>query len=103
MTAGERGSWNPLNWISAARLSVTLAASAVIAVVYSSAAQLGLALISQPSDVAVFWPAAGIAAGILILTGRRAVPTVVIGVVIGTIGANLFNDRNLLTALLKGF
>ena len=52
--------------------------------------------------MAVFWPAAGIAAGILIVTGGRAVPVVAIGVVIGTIGANVLSDRSLLTALLKG-
>jgi len=83
-------------------LSTLLAASA-IAVVYFLAARLGLALISTPSDVAVFWPASGIAAGILILSGRRALPAVVIGVIAGTVAANVISDRSVLTSLCKGF
>ena len=74
----------------------------VVAVAYFLAAQFGLALRAQPSDVAVFWPASGIAAGILILMGRRAQPALVIGVVVGTAAANLLSDRHLLTSLLKG-
>jgi integral membrane sensor domain MASE1 len=52
--------------------------------------------------VAVFWPASGIAAAILIVSGRRARPTLVVGVVVGTVAANLMSDRSLLTSLLKG-
>jgi PAS domain S-box-containing protein len=104
MTARERWSWDRTGWAGAARpYVITLAASAGIAGLYFLAAQLGLALVSRPSGVAVFWPASGIAAGILILAGRRCVPVAVIGVVIGTIGANVLGDRSLLTALLKGF
>ncbi|HEU0062463.1 MAG TPA: MASE1 domain-containing protein, partial [Hyphomicrobiaceae bacterium] len=69
---------------------------------YFLAAQFGLALRAESSDVAVFWPASGIAAGVLILCGRRAYPALALGVVIGTIAANLLSDRQLLTALLKG-
>ena len=50
----------------------TFGAAGAIAVVYFLAAQLGLALLSQPSGVAVFWPASGFAAGILIASDRRA-------------------------------
>jgi PAS domain S-box-containing protein len=53
--------------------------------------------------VAVFWPASGIAAGILIVLGRRAYPALVVGVVVGTVAANLMSDRSFLTSLLKGF
>jgi PAS domain S-box-containing protein len=53
--------------------------------------------------VAVFWPASGIAAGILIVLGARGVPALVIGVVVGTVAANLMSDRSLLTSILKGF
>jgi PAS domain S-box-containing protein len=52
--------------------------------------------------VAVFWPASGIAAGILIVLGRRAYPALVVGVVIGTVAANLMSDRSFLTSLFKG-
>lgn len=85
------------------RWANTLAAAGAIAIVYYLAARLGLALLSKPSDVAVFWPASGIAAGILIISGRRACAALATGVVIGTIAANLMADRSLLTSLLKGF
>ena len=60
-------------------------------------------LLSAPSDVAVFWPASGVAAGILIIAGRRVRPALVIGVVVGTIAANVLSDRSLLTSIFKGF
>jgi integral membrane sensor domain MASE1 len=56
------------------------AAAGAIAIAYFLAARLGLALLSASSDVAVFWPASGLAAGILIIFGRRARPALVIGV-----------------------
>ena len=76
--------------------------TAGVAAAYFLVAHLGLALQAQPSDVAVFWPASGIAAGILIVAGRRACPALVIGVVVGTVAANLLSDRSLLTSILKG-
>jgi integral membrane sensor domain MASE1 len=81
----------------------TVGAAGVVAIVYYLAARFGLVLLSEPSDVAVFWPASGIAAGILFISGRRAYPAVVIGVVVGTVAANIMSDRSFLTALLKGF
>jgi PAS domain S-box-containing protein len=53
--------------------------------------------------VAVFWPASGIAAGIFIKSARRTRPALAIGVVVGTIAADLMSDRNLWIALCKGF
>jgi integral membrane sensor domain MASE1 len=67
------------------------------------AARLGLALLTVPEGVAVFWPASGISAGILIGMGRRAQWPVVIGVVAATILANLMGDRTLLAAIFNGF
>jgi integral membrane sensor domain MASE1 len=81
----------------------TLGAAGGIAIAYFLVARLGLTLLSAPSDVAVFWPAAGVAAGILIISGRRARPALVIGVVVGTIAANILSDRSLLTSIFKGF
>jgi PAS domain S-box-containing protein len=81
----------------------TLGAAGAVALVYFLAARLGLALLSAPSDVAVFWPGSGIAAGILIVAGRRAYPVLVIGVVAGTVAANVMSDRSLWTSLFKGF
>jgi PAS domain S-box-containing protein len=87
----------------AARAAVALlGAAGTVTVVYFFAARLGLALLSAPSDVAVFWPASGVAAGILIISRRRAWPALVTGVVVGTVAANLMSDRSLLTSLLKG-
>jgi PAS domain S-box-containing protein len=76
--------------------------AAGLAIAYFLAAKLGLALQAQPSDVAVFWPASGVAAGILMLAGRRAYPALLIGVVVGTVAANILNDRNVWTSALKG-
>ena len=56
----------------------TLGWALAIGSAYFLAARLGLALLSAPSDVAVFWPASGVAAGILITFGRRARAAVVI-------------------------
>ncbi len=43
-----------------------------VGIVYFLAAWLGLALPTKPENVAVYWPAAGVAAGILIPAGRGA-------------------------------
>ena len=88
----------PVNaWIA------TLGASCATALAYFGGAELGLALLAKPSGVAVFWPASGIAAGLLVAAGRRAGVAVVVGVVVGTVAANLISDRHLVTSLLKGF
>jgi integral membrane sensor domain MASE1 len=88
----------PRRWIAA------LGAACAIAVAYFLASRLGLGLLLARSHVAVFWPASGIAASILIALGRRARPALVIGVVIGTIGAGLMSDsRGPLTSLFNGF
>jgi two-component sensor histidine kinase/integral membrane sensor domain MASE1 len=53
--------------------------------------------------VAVFWPASGIAVGVLVTSGRRARAAVVIGVVAATIAANIVGDRSIWTPIFKGF
>jgi PAS domain S-box-containing protein len=79
-----------------------LGAAVAIAGAYFLAARLGLALRSEPSDVAVFWPAAGIAAGIATISGPRTRAALVIGVLAGTIAADLTRDESLLTTLSSG-
>ena len=74
---------------NAAGAVMMLGEAGALAIAYFLMAQLGLFLLAQPSDVAVFWPASGVAAGFLIMSGRRAYPALVIGVVIGTVAANL--------------
>jgi signal transduction histidine kinase/CheY-like chemotaxis protein len=66
-----------------------------VAVAYFVAARLSLALLEPADGVAVFWPAAGVASGILIALGSSARWTVVVGVVAATIAANLLGDRNI--------
>src|SRR5262245_27645700 len=86
----------------AGRWVATLGAACAIALIYFLVAQLGLFLLAKPSDVAVFWPASGIAVGILVAAGRRVGVALVVGVVVGTIAANVMSDRNLSTSILKG-
>ena len=70
-----RSSTNPsLWWIG------PFALTAVLGVAYLCAARLSLTLLTKPDGVAVFWPAAGIAAGTLIAFGSRARLPVAVGV-----------------------
>ena len=66
-----------------------------IAVAYFFAARLSLALLGPVDGVAVFWPAAGVASGILIALGPAARWHVVVAVMAATIAANLMGDRNI--------
>jgi PAS domain S-box-containing protein len=74
-------------WLASVRLAVA------IFVAYFLAARLGLSLQSQPDGLAVFWPAAGVATGILIAFGRDVRWPVVVGVIAATSAANLTSDR----------
>jgi PAS domain S-box-containing protein len=71
----------------------------LVACVYILAARLSLSLLT-PDGVAVFWPAAGIAAGTLIVAGPGARLAVVVGTITGTIVANLLGDRNLWSTII---
>ena len=62
--------------------------------VYILSAKMSLALLT-PDGVAVFWPAAGIAAGTLIAAGPSARWAVAAGTLGATIVANVLGDRNL--------
>lgn len=79
-------------------LSIVLALAVGIA--YFASARLGLALLTQPDGVAVFWPAAGVSAGVLIGLGPAARLPVIVGVVTATVAANLLGDRNALSSLV---
>jgi signal transduction histidine kinase/CheY-like chemotaxis protein len=65
-----------------------------VALAYFFTARLSLAFLEPVDGVAVFWPAAGAASGILIALGSAARWPVVVGVVAATIAANLLGDRN---------
>jgi PAS domain S-box-containing protein len=70
-----------------------------VAIAYFLAARLSLALLAKPDGVAVFWPAAGVASGILIAVGSAARWPVVVGVMAATLVANLLGDRNLWSSI----
>src|SRR5436190_1014910 len=76
------------SWVGSIGLTIA------VAVTYFLAARLSLALLTEPDGVAVFWPAAGIAAGLLIALGRGAQLPVALGVMAATVAANLMGDRN---------
>src|SRR6267378_1955429 len=83
-------------WVGSIGLAVA------VGIVYFAAARLSLALLTKPEGVAVFWPAAGVSAGVLIALGSRARWPVVVGTMVATIVANLFGDRNVWSAVLFG-
>src|SRR5262245_31640439 len=72
----------------------------VVAVTYYLGARLSLSLLTKPDGVAVFWPAAGVAAGLLIALGPRTRWPVATGVMAATITANLLGDRNFGSAVV---
>jgi signal transduction histidine kinase len=86
--------------IDLTRWGGSIALAVVVGIVYFLAARLSLALLTKPEGVAVFWPAAGVSAGVLIALGSRARWPVVVGTMAATIAANLFGDRNLWSAVL---
>ena len=83
-------------WARALGLALALACA------YFLAARLGFALLSEAEGVAVFWPAAGVAAGALIVLGRRARAAVAAGVLAATVAVHLLGGRTLWAALCFG-
>jgi signal transduction histidine kinase len=81
-------------WVSLIGLAV------IVSVGYFLAARLSLALLTKPDGVAVFWPAAGVAAGVLIALGPGARLPVAVGTITATVLANLLGDRNLWSAVV---
>jgi PAS domain S-box-containing protein len=81
-------------WINAIGLA------ALVGLAYFLAARLSLALLTKPDGVAVFWPASGVAAGVLIALGPSARLPVAAGAMVATIVANLLGDRTLFSALV---
>jgi two-component sensor histidine kinase/integral membrane sensor domain MASE1 len=79
---------------------VSLMFAVAIGVAYFLAARLGLALLTEPDGVAVFWPAAGLSAGTLIALGPSARWPVIAGAIAATIVANLVGDRTIWSAII---
>ena len=76
------------------QLANAVAVAIGVGIVYFLAARFSLSLLTKPDGVAVFWPAAGVAAGALIALGPRAKWPVAIGAAAATIAANLLGDRS---------
>jgi hypothetical protein len=91
---GERDD-RKLHIPAALRWEGSIALAVAFGIVYFSAARLSLFLLTKPDGVAVFWPAAGIASGLLIAIGPGARWPVAVGTMTATIWANLLGDRNL--------
>jgi signal transduction histidine kinase len=70
-------------WVGAVGFAIA------VGVFYFLAARLSLALITKPDGVAVFWPAAGVSAGVLIALGPGARLPVAAGAIGATILAHL--------------
>ena len=81
----------------------SLGLAAAVGVAYFLAARLSLALLTKPDGVAVFWPAAGVSSGVLIVLGRGARWPVAAGTMAATVVANLLGDRNLWAAIAFAF
>ena len=83
----------------AATWGFSAAGAVAMATAYFLAAKLSLALLEEADGVAVFWPAAGIASGVLIGFGSVARWPVVAGVMAATIAANLLGDRGIWSSI----
>ena len=85
---------------STQQLARSIGLAAAVGIVYFLAARLSLLLLTKPDGVAVFWPASGVAAGVLIALGPRARLPVAAGAMVATIVANLMGDRTLLSSVV---
>jgi PAS domain S-box-containing protein len=88
---------------SAGATAWVFAGAVAVAIAYFLAAKLSLALLEEADGVAVFWPAAGIASGVLIGFGSVARWPVVAGVMAATIAANLLGDRGIWSSIFFAF
>jgi integral membrane sensor domain MASE1 len=79
--------------------AVSVVVTVAVAIAYFLAARLSLALLAKPDGVAVFWPAAGVASGALIVASPAARWPVILGVIAATIAANLLGDRNVWSSI----
>src|SRR5215472_11865591 len=79
--------------------AISVVVTVGVAIAYFLAARLSLVLLEKTDGVAVFWPAAGVASGALIVAGSAAWWPVIIGVMAATVGANLLGDRDVWSSL----
>jgi PAS domain S-box-containing protein len=98
----QPGAWAAVRDTAAKRFpwATSVVVTVSVALAYFLAARLSLALLAKPDGVAVFWPAAGLASGALIVAGSAAWWPVIIGVIAATISANLLGDRDVWSSLV---
>src|SRR5271156_639086 len=74
--------------------------TSAVAIAYFLAPQLSFFLRTKPDDVAWFWPAAGVAAGVLIAIGPGARLPVAVGTIVASIPGNLLGNWSLWTSMV---
>src|SRR5271157_5533387 len=79
--AGREPKATPPPW------GVSVLATVAVAIAYFLSARLSLALLEKPDGVAAFWPAAGVASGVLIVAGSAARWPLILGVMAATMVA----------------
>ena len=89
------GQWS--SWIGPTLLAL------LVGIGYFFAAEFSLVLLTKPDSVAVFWPAAGIAAGALIALGPGARWPITLAVLAACGAASLAGDRSLSAAIIFAF
>ena len=98
---GNQSEASSESFSSRQRWLAPLGLAAAVGLAYFLAARLSLFLLTAPDGVAVFWPAAGVASGILIALGPTARWPVAAGTMVATVLANLLGDRNLALAAIS--
>ena len=84
------------------RWVASIGVAVAVGITYFLTARLGLALLTDPENVAVFWPAAGVATGALITLWRHVRAPVAVAVMVASVAASLMGDRNIWSALAFG-
>ena len=69
--------------------------AATVALAYAAAAFVGRQLLAEPDAIALFWPAAAVAAGACLSVSPRRRAAVAVGVAVATLAANLTTGASL--------
>jgi len=81
-------------WSGSVMLAIT------VAIAYFLASRLSFFLRTKPDDIAWFWPAAGVAAGVLIALGPGTRLAVAVGTIVASIPGNLSAHWSLSTSIV---
>jgi signal transduction histidine kinase len=97
---GRVGAWARRVPASSRRWAASVVLAIAVAIAYFLAARLSFFLKTKPDDVAAFWPAAGVAAGVLIGLGPGTRLPVAVGTMVASVPANLSGNWSLWTSLV---